>query len=68
VLLEVGQLLAQVGYPASGSGPDAVMAALADWAGVENLEERLQDQPLLDPVVLGVLRTKATTYSSPSPS
>jgi uncharacterized Ntn-hydrolase superfamily protein len=68
VLLEVGQLLAQVGYPAAGSGPDAVMAALADWAGVENLEERLQDQPLLDPVVLGVLRTKATTYSSPSPS
>jgi hypothetical protein len=29
---------------------------LADWAGVENLEERVDGDAAIDPVVLGELR------------
>ena len=31
-------------------------ATLADWAGVENLEERIDDSDQIDPVVLAALR------------
>lgn len=55
---EVGRLLARVGHAPGGSGPDALDAALASWAGVENLEERLLPGQI-DPVVLDVLRDAA---------
>jgi uncharacterized Ntn-hydrolase superfamily protein len=42
---EVGGRLARLGY-----------ATLADWAGVENLEERVDDGDAIDPVVLEALR------------
>ena len=32
--------------------------ALADWAGIENLEERLREDARMDPVVLEYLRQK----------
>ena len=47
------------GWPAPrGSGPDttALDAALAAWAGVENLEERMVPGRI-DPLVLAHLRT-----------
>jgi uncharacterized Ntn-hydrolase superfamily protein len=52
---EVATLLGAAGYPAEGSGLDA---ALASWAGVENLEERLVPGRI-DPLVLAHLRTGA---------
>lgn len=42
---EVRERLAGLGY-----------AALADWAGVENLEERVDGEDAIDPVVLAALR------------
>jgi uncharacterized Ntn-hydrolase superfamily protein len=42
---EIHERLADLGY-----------ASLADWAGVENLEERLGDEGRIDPVVLEALR------------
>jgi uncharacterized Ntn-hydrolase superfamily protein len=42
---EVDERLAKVGY-----------ASLREWAGVENLEERLGDGDEIDPVVLEALR------------
>jgi uncharacterized Ntn-hydrolase superfamily protein len=63
LLQEVGHLLGRLGYRvgAAGDVPDmaAVMAALRDWAGVENLEERVGTEPKLDPLVLDILRVKA---------
>ena len=50
---EVAALLAAAGHPG-----DDVETALASWAGVVNLEERLRPG-LLDPVVLEHLRTTA---------
>jgi uncharacterized Ntn-hydrolase superfamily protein len=52
---EVRAHLAALGYPAADASPDALDAALASWAGVENLEERLVPARL-DPVVLEHLR------------
>jgi uncharacterized Ntn-hydrolase superfamily protein len=43
--VEVAERLGRLGY-----------ATLADWAGVENLEERVDDSGEIDPVVLGALR------------
>lgn len=52
---EVAGLLAAVGYPVGGAGLDD---ALASWAGVENLEERLV-LGRIDPIVLDHLRRTA---------
>lgn len=52
VSAEVSARLASLGH--TGDLP----TALADWAGGENLEERLHDR-LIDPVVLEVLRERA---------
>ncbi|WP_200215689.1 DUF1028 domain-containing protein [Micromonospora coerulea] len=49
---EVVTLLAAVGHPVGPAGPDD---ALASWAGVENLEERLVPGRI-DPIVLDHLR------------
>ena len=42
---EVRERLARLGYE-----------RLADWAGVENLEERVDGEEAIDPVVLAALR------------
>lgn len=63
LLSEVAGLLAGVGHGPAGPDPSSVRAALSDWAGVENLEERVSDdpgQPAIDPVVLGELRKHAS--------
>lgn len=52
---EVRQLLARAGHPAAGDDAASLDAALASWAGVENLEERLVPGRL-DPLVLDHLR------------
>jgi uncharacterized Ntn-hydrolase superfamily protein len=52
---EVRDLLAAAGYSAEGDSPAALDAALARWAGVENLEERVV-AGRIDPVVLAHLR------------
>jgi uncharacterized Ntn-hydrolase superfamily protein len=53
---QVAALLAAAGYPPGGGGLDAALAA---WAGVENLEERLVPGRI-DPVVLAHLRASRT--------
>ena len=53
---EVTAALEQVGH--HPTGPDGLDAALARWAGVENLEERLAAGHI-DPQVLRILRAKA---------
>ncbi|MCA1823007.1 MAG: DUF1028 domain-containing protein [Mycobacteriales bacterium] len=59
LLAEVAGYLRTVGYLGSGVGDSAAVGiALADWAGVENVEERLVDGQI-DPVVLEMLRGKA---------
>ena len=58
LLDEVHQLLGQQGFAPSGPGADAVSVALRDWAGVENLEERVRSTTAIDPVVVRVLRDK----------
>jgi uncharacterized Ntn-hydrolase superfamily protein len=45
---EVTALLARAGYP-----------TLHEWAGVANLEDRVRDEPRIDPVVLEALREDA---------
>ena len=45
---EVDERLARLGY-----------ASLADWAGVENLEERVDGDEAIDPVVLEQLRSRS---------
>ena len=59
VLAEVAGLLTLLGYPPASGDPEAVRAALWDWAGVENLEERIPAEHAIDPVVLDALRAKA---------
>jgi uncharacterized Ntn-hydrolase superfamily protein len=54
VQAELAELLAKVGR----SGP--VEPGLREWAGMENLEERLYDGRV-DPVVLRALRERAAT-------
>ncbi|HTV11690.1 MAG TPA: DUF1028 domain-containing protein [Acidimicrobiales bacterium] len=53
---EVRRLLAERGHPPAGGSAAQLQAALRDWAGVENLEERLVEGAALDPVVLKALR------------
>lgn len=55
---EVRELLAGVGHPVAGDSPQALDAALAGWAGVENLEERIV-AGRIDRLVLDQLRTGA---------
>jgi uncharacterized Ntn-hydrolase superfamily protein len=55
---EVRRLLAAAGHPASDGSPEALDAALASWAGVANLEERLA-AGRIDPLVLAHLRGQA---------
>ena len=52
VQAELTELLASVGHP----GP--IEGGLREWAGMENLEERLYDGRV-DPVVLRALRDRA---------
>lgn len=59
---EVYGLLTQLGHPPAAAAVDAVDAAMWDWAGVENLEERLSPGAGIDPVVLDVLRLKAAEH------
>jgi uncharacterized Ntn-hydrolase superfamily protein len=56
---DLGRWLGLVGHPPADEGLPAVQAALWDWAGIENLEERIVDGDRLDPVVLQMLRDKA---------
>jgi uncharacterized Ntn-hydrolase superfamily protein len=51
---EVGALLARLGHDPAVGGLDA---ALADWAGIENLEERIVPGRI-DPLVLAHLRAR----------
>lgn len=46
--LEIGERLARLGY-----------GRLEEWAGVENLEERVQGEDAIDPVVLDALRRRS---------
>lgn len=52
---EVRALLAAAGHPAN-PGVDALDEALASWAGIENLEERVVPGSI-DPLVLRILRS-----------
>jgi uncharacterized Ntn-hydrolase superfamily protein len=58
---EVAKLLTGLGYPPRGDRPADVRDALWDWAGVENLEERVPEADVIDPVVLGALRERVGT-------
>jgi uncharacterized Ntn-hydrolase superfamily protein len=55
---EVRDLLARVGHPVNGASATALETALAGWAGVENLEERIVPGKI-DQLVLDHLRTGA---------
>jgi uncharacterized Ntn-hydrolase superfamily protein len=55
---EVRGLLAAAGHPAADDTAGALDTALASWAGVENLEERLV-AGRIDPLVLNWLRSRA---------
>ncbi|HEY8472479.1 MAG TPA: DUF1028 domain-containing protein [Natronosporangium sp.] len=55
---EVRRLLSRVGHPVAEPTPAALDAALADWAGIENLEERIVPGKI-DPLVLAHLRASA---------
>jgi uncharacterized Ntn-hydrolase superfamily protein len=57
---EVAGLLTKVGFTPRGVTAAEVRIALWDWAGVENLEERVPDEEVIDPVVLGELRKHAS--------
>lgn len=46
------------GGPIHGIYDETTQGALAEWAGIENLEERLREDARIDPVVLGFLRQK----------
>ncbi|RKN25574.1 DUF1028 domain-containing protein [Micromonospora musae] len=61
VATEVGGLLAALGHPVDPAGPEE---ALASWAGMENLEERLVPGRI-DPVVLEHLRRAAPHVPAP---
>jgi uncharacterized Ntn-hydrolase superfamily protein len=51
---ELRQRLAKLGYR------DELGKAFVDWAGTENLEERVDGVERIDPVVLGALRKQST--------
>lgn len=59
---ELQEILTTLGYykgPLHGRYDEATHKALMDCAGMENLEERLQEGPFVDRVVLEFLREKA---------
>jgi uncharacterized Ntn-hydrolase superfamily protein len=61
VAQELQRLLAKAGYysgPISGAYDAATSAALEQYGGVENLEERLVDPNRIDPQVLAYMREK----------
>jgi uncharacterized Ntn-hydrolase superfamily protein len=60
LLSEVSGLLAKVGFAPAGDTASAVRNSLWNWAGVENLEERVPELPLIDPVVLRELKKHAS--------
>ena len=64
VLDETYGLLVQVGFPPAVPDPTAVRAALWHWAGMENLEARIPAEPVVDPVVLDILRLKAAEHEA----
>ena len=51
--VEIGERLARLGYEGD------LAEALPRWAGVENLEERVDGAVRIDPVVLEALRAKS---------
>ena len=57
---EVARHLTVLGHPPAGDDMLSVGLALWDWAGIENLEERVVPEPKIDPVVLRILREKAS--------
>lgn len=59
LLGEVHDLLRRVGHLPSAVDTPEVISALREWGGIENLEERIDDSPTIDPVVLDMLRDKA---------
>jgi uncharacterized Ntn-hydrolase superfamily protein len=59
LLDEVRRAVSALGHPPADGGTTSVMAALRDWAGIENLEERVGADRAIDPVVLAVLREKS---------
>lgn len=69
---EVAAHLATLGYLATADAatapPESLDAALAHFAGVENLEERLRADGQLDPTVLAFLRQKATRVGADAAS
>jgi uncharacterized Ntn-hydrolase superfamily protein len=59
IAAEVARHLTVLGHPPKDDDVASIGDALWDWAGIENLEERVVREPLIDPVVLQVLRDKA---------
>jgi uncharacterized Ntn-hydrolase superfamily protein len=56
VLEEVANLLHARGYGAGFAELAPTRAALWEWAGIENLEDRILEDAMIDPVVLTYLR------------
>jgi uncharacterized Ntn-hydrolase superfamily protein len=59
IAAEMARYLTALGHPPADGKLASISAALWDWAGIENLEERVVDGPRIDPVVLKILREKA---------
>jgi uncharacterized Ntn-hydrolase superfamily protein len=64
IAAEVAGLLTTLGHTPQGDDMLSIGLALADWAGIENLEERVPPVPKIDPVVLQILREKAAAANS----
>jgi uncharacterized Ntn-hydrolase superfamily protein len=62
---QISELLTTIGHPPTSSDLVAVQVALWDWAGIENVEERIVDGDRIDPVVLQMLRDKGAGTRSP---
>jgi len=63
IAAELAHHLTVLGHPPQDDDLLSVGLALWDWAGVENLEERVPQAPVIDPVVLQILRDKAAAAS-----
>jgi uncharacterized Ntn-hydrolase superfamily protein len=61
LIAEVSALLSSVGFAPKGPEQASVRQALWDWAGVENLEMRVPEDPVIDAVVLRELKKHAGT-------
>lgn len=64
---EVRAWLALLGYSSADESTESLDAALADWAGVENVEERMLPGRI-DPLVLEMLRALSAAAGAPSPA